>query len=144
MAAKGQVVKAMVLIQRPADGALLVLEGTSPAGEQFHRLLGGHVELGERALQAIHREIGEEIGQALTGVRLAGVVENIFDWDGTLGHEVVFVYTAAFADESAYGIQEQWVQDAVPPVRVVWRPAGVSGPPLYPDGVADLAAESMH
>ena len=142
MGAKGQVVKAMALIQRPADGALLVSEGTSPAGEPFHRLLGGHVELGERAIQTIHREIEEEIGQALAEVRLAAVLENIFEWKGEQAHEVVFVYAAAFADEGAYDIDEQWVKDALPPVRVIWRPAQAASPPLYPDGVADLAKES--
>jgi ADP-ribose pyrophosphatase YjhB (NUDIX family) len=69
---RGQVVKAMVLIRRPRDGALLVSEEANPSAEPFHRPLGGHVEFGEYALDTVHREFREEIGQALTGVRLAG------------------------------------------------------------------------
>ena len=75
---RGQVVKAMVLIRRPRDGALLVSQEMNPSGEVFHRPLGGHVEFGEYAMDTVHREFQEEIGQALTGVRLAGVLENIF------------------------------------------------------------------
>jgi len=101
----------MVLIRRPRDGALLVSEESNPSGEQFHRPLGGHVEFGEPALDTAHREFREEIGQALTGVRLAGVLENIFVWGGATKHEIVFVFTAAFADEAAYEIGEQAILD---------------------------------
>jgi ADP-ribose pyrophosphatase YjhB (NUDIX family) len=68
----------MVLIRRPRDGALLVSEHADPAGAPFHRPLGGHVEFGEYALDTVNREFQEEIGQNLTGVRLLGVLENIF------------------------------------------------------------------
>jgi len=101
----------MAVIQRPRDGALLVSEETNPAGELFHRPLGGHVEYGEYARDTVHREFQEEIGQALTGVRLAGVLENIFPWGGGTQHEIVFVFTAAFADEAAYEIREQSIAD---------------------------------
>jgi ADP-ribose pyrophosphatase YjhB (NUDIX family) len=139
MAQRGQVVKAMVVIRRPRDGALLVSEGTGPAGERFHRPLGGHVEFGEFALDTAHREFQEEIGQALADVRLRGVVENLFDWAGALQHEIVFVFTAAFADEAAYEIREQWIRDADSPSRVIWRQPDAACP-LYPAGLADLAA----
>ena len=130
----------MVLIRRPRDGALLVSEEANPAGEPFHRPLGGHVEFGEYALDTVHREFAEEIGQALTAVLLAGVLENIFQWGGSTQHEIVFVFAAAFADEAAYEINEQAILDARGSSRVIWRAAGATSPPLYPAGVADLAA----
>src|SRR5437879_4745155 len=95
------VVKAMVLIRRPADGALLVSEHTDPSLAPFQRPLGGHVEFGEYALDTVHRELREEIGQDLTGVRLLGVLENIFHWHDAGQHEIVFVLAAALADDSA-------------------------------------------
>ena len=101
----------MVVIRRTRDGALLVSEEANPSGELFHRPLGGHVEFGEYALDTVHREFREEIGQALTGVRLAGVLENIFQWGGATQHEIVFVFTGAFADEAAYEITEQAIAD---------------------------------
>jgi ADP-ribose pyrophosphatase YjhB (NUDIX family) len=136
---RSQVVKAMAVIQRPRDGALLVSEGANPSGALFHRPLGGHVEFGEYALDTVHREFREEIGQALTGVRLANVLENIFEWNGATQHEIVFIFTAALADESAYEISEQIIRDSHDKTRVIWRSPGAASPPLYPVGVADVA-----
>jgi hypothetical protein len=82
-----QVVKAMAVIRRPRDGALLVSEDANPAGALFHRPLGGHVEFGEYAEHAVRRELLEEIGQSLSEVKLLGVLENIFDWAGSRAHE---------------------------------------------------------
>lgn len=133
----------MVVIRRPRDGALLVSEHTGPPGGPFHRPLGGHVEFGEYALDAVHRELQEEIGQHLTGVRLLGVLENIFEWDGALQHEVVFMFAASFADEAAYEIPEQRIlDDADIGTRVIWRAPAVTSPPLYPAGLADLITQA--
>ena len=139
MSARGQVVKAMAVIRRPADGALLVSEHDEPA--PFHRPLGGHVEFGEHALDTVRRELQEEIGQGLTGVCLLGVLENIFPWRGGTGHEIVFLYAAAFSDPAAYEIGEQGIRDeADGRTRVIWRPSGALSPPLYPAGVPGLIA----
>jgi ADP-ribose pyrophosphatase YjhB (NUDIX family) len=139
VSARGQVVKAMAVIGRPADGALLVSEHADPA--LFHRPLGGHVEFGEYALDTVHRELREEIGQDLFRVRLLGVLENIFPWGAGIEHEIVFLYAAAFSDPAAYEIGEQGIRDeAGGRTRVIWRPAGALSPPLYPAGVAGLIA----
>jgi ADP-ribose pyrophosphatase YjhB (NUDIX family) len=133
---KRQIIKAMAVIKRPLDGALLVSE---PADGSFQRPLGGHVEFGEYALDTIHREFGEEIGQRLTGVRLLGVLENIFGWQGGTEHEVVFIFSAAFADKAAYEIEEQVIVDKIGD-RVIWRAPGTVSPPLYPAGLTELIA----
>ena len=133
----------MVLIRRPRDGALLVSEHADPAGAPFHRPLGGHVEFGEYALDTVNREFQEEIGQSLAGVRLLGVLENIFLWDGATQHEIVFMFAAAFADQSAYEIQEQRILDKADGTRVIWRAPGADSPPLYPTGTAGLLAADL-
>jgi ADP-ribose pyrophosphatase YjhB (NUDIX family) len=89
----------------------------------------------------VHREFREEIGQALTRVRLAGVLENIFQWGGATQHEIVFVFTAAFTDTAAYEIPEQTILDDSDMTRVIWRSPEEASPPLYPEGVADLATQ---
>ena len=136
MNAKRQIIKAMAVIRRPRDGALLVSEA---ADGSFQRPLGGHVEFGEYARDTIHREFGEEIGQRLTGVRRLGVLENIFSWHGGTEHEVVFIFSAAFADEAAYEIEEQVIADKIGD-RVTWRAPGTVSPPLYPAGLTELIA----
>ena len=137
---RGQVVKAMAVIRRPRDGALLVSEDCDPAGVLFHRPLGGHVEFGEYAEHTVRRELLEEIGQSLSEVRLLGVLENIFDWDDSQAHEIVFVFSASFQGDSAYEIAEQRILDhaADDQTLVRWREADAASPPLYPAGVADL------
>jgi ADP-ribose pyrophosphatase YjhB (NUDIX family) len=139
MTSRGQTVKAMALIRRPRDGGLLVSEESNPDGEVFHRPLGGHVEFGEYAADTLHREFDEEIGQQITDVRLAGVLENIFSWGGATEHEIVFVFTADFADPAAYEVPEQPIRDARNPAKVIWRSPAADSPPFYPEGVAALA-----
>lgn len=132
----------MALIRRPRDGALLVSEHTDPARAPFHRPLGGHVEFGEYALDTVRREFLEEIGQHLTDVRLLGVLENIFPWDGATQHEIVFMFAAALADPAAYEIAEQHILDQVDSqTRVIWRAPRAASPPLYPAGAELLLAE---
>ena len=139
---KRQIIKAMAVIRRPRDGALLVSESDSGSDPPFQRPLGGHVEFGEYALDTVRREFGEEIGQELTDVRLLGVLENIFGWRGGTEHEVVFIFTAAFAAASAYEIEEQRIRDN-PDRRVLWRPADAVSPPLYPAGLPELIAAQL-
>jgi ADP-ribose pyrophosphatase YjhB (NUDIX family) len=133
----------MAVIVRPRDGALLVSEYTAPASpdEVFARPLGGHVEFGEYAADTVRREFAEEIGQELTSLRLLGVLENIFSWHEHPEHEVVFIFTAAFADPAAYEIGEQPIADNAGR-RVIWRPAEATSPPLYPAGLSELIASA--
>ena len=135
-------VKSMVLIRRPRDGAILVSEAANPEGELFQRPLGGHVEFGEYAADTARREFEEEIGQQITGLNRVGVLENIFDWGERRQHEIVFVFAASFADDAAYEISEQTIRDDRRAPRVIWRAADATTPPLYPAGVADLAWEA--
>ena len=136
---KRQIIKAMAVIRRPRDGALLVSESASGSDPLFQRPLGGHVEFGEYALDTVRREFGEEIGQELTDVRLLGVLENIFGWRGGTEHEVVFIFAAALASAAAYEIEEQRIRDNLDR-RVLWRPAAAVSPPLYPAGLPALIA----
>jgi ADP-ribose pyrophosphatase YjhB (NUDIX family) len=137
-----QILKAMAVVRRPRDGALLVSEHVDSHDPPFQRPLGGHVEFGEYALDTVRREFAEEIGQELTGVRLLGVLENIFCWRGATEHEVVFIFTAALAAASAYEIEEQRILDN-PDRRVRWRPADAVSPPLYPAGLTELIASQL-
>jgi len=139
---KRQIIKAMAVVRRPRDGVLLVSEHVDSGDPPFQRPLGGHVEFGEYAIDTVRREFGEEIGQELTGVRLLGVLENIFGWRGGTEHEVVFIFTAAFAAASAYEIEEQRILDN-PDRRVLWRPADAVSPPLYPAGLTELIASQL-
>jgi ADP-ribose pyrophosphatase YjhB (NUDIX family) len=139
MACRYPIVKAMVVIRRPGDGALLVSDDTTPGGARYQRPLGGRVEFGEHAADAVLRELREEIGQVLTEIEYVGILENFFEVDAVAGHEIVFVFRASFADEDAYDIEDQPIRDHLTGrTRVRWRLPGTALPPLVPAGLAAL------
>ncbi|MEI7832809.1 MAG: NUDIX domain-containing protein [bacterium] len=94
-------VKALCLFRN--GDSILVSDGyDSVKQESYCRPLGGSVEFGERAIDAVVREIREELGVEVHDVQLLGVLENLFTVDGEAGHQVMFVYDARFVDETLY------------------------------------------
>jgi len=85
------------------NGRILVAEGFDDVKrERFARPIGGAVEPGETSLHAVVREVREELGQNAIELQLLGVLENIFEYQGKPGHEVVFVYDGRLEDSSLY------------------------------------------
>src|SRR3954452_23331312 len=88
---------------RDGRGRILVERGYDHArGEPFLRAIGGGVEFGERAVEALAREWREELGLELVAPALLGVLENRFTSNGRAGHEVVFVFAARLADAAVH------------------------------------------
>jgi ADP-ribose pyrophosphatase YjhB (NUDIX family) len=122
---------------------ILVARGVDPgSGEPFYRPLGGGVEFGERAESALRREMAEELGAAIEEPRLLGVLENIFEYAGRAGHEIVFVFDARFSDPTWYLRPELPVTEAGSgwePARWISVDALASGPErLVPAGLLPL------
>lgn len=133
---------ALAIIWRGED-ELLVFEAHNPlTGRPFHRPLGGGIEYGERGHETIVREMREELNAELADVRYLATVENIFTYEGALGHEIVLLYEARLVDESFYAQEEMVGVEGEETFRVVWKSlAGlrrVDAPPLYPDGLLEL------
>jgi ADP-ribose pyrophosphatase YjhB (NUDIX family) len=92
---------ALAAVRRGDD--LLVYEGVDRvSGQRIHRPLGGGVEFGERAIEAVRRELREELAAELTNVSLLGVLENVFQWEGRAHHEIAFVFAADLVDKTFY------------------------------------------
>ena len=126
---------------------MLVEEGYDPIKQQrFFRPLGGGIDFGEQARDALVREFQEELNASLTKIHLLGVLENIFTFDGKPGHEIVFVFRADFADATFYQrtvIEHQEAPDML--IRAIWKDLtdfDRDRPPLYPDGLLDLVRAS--
>jgi len=123
---------------------ILVAEGYDPVkGEVFYRPLGGAIKFGEYSREALIRELREEIGAEITGLRYLGTLENIFTFNGEPGHEIVLVYEGAFVDESIYTRDSieghEGHRDLV--FKAVWRSLSdfqANRPPLYPPGLYEL------
>lgn len=85
------------------NNKVLVVKGYDEVKkEYFYRPLGGGVEFGELSLDAVKREIKEELKADLKNVGLIDVIENIFTFNGIQGHEVIFVYKADFKKKDFY------------------------------------------
>ena len=122
---------------------ILVARGVDPvSGEAFHRPLGGGVEFGETAAVAVRREMMEELSASIDEPTQLGVLENVFEYAGRPGHEIVFVFDARFSDAALYEQSELPVTET----GSGWRAARwmslerlAAGPePLYPDGLLSL------
>ena len=113
-------------------------------GVTFYRPIGGKIEFGETARDALVREVVEELGEAVTDIRYIGALENIFVYEGNPGHEIVMVFDGRFLDESLNRDDVVLVgeDDGDVLYEATWRTLDSfredDAPPLYPDGLLEL------
>jgi len=82
---------------------ILVSEEHDPSkGETFYRPLGGGIGFGEHSTETIHRELMEEIEAQVKDLVYLGTLENIYIFNGTLGHEIVQVYDGVLIESGLY------------------------------------------
>jgi 8-oxo-dGTP pyrophosphatase MutT (NUDIX family) len=126
------------------DGRILVAEGFDPIQHQkFYRPLGGTIEFGEPSADTIARELREELSATVGDLRYLGTLENIFVYDGEMGHEIVLVYDGEFTNPALYELETlDGVEDDGASFRAVWLRLtdcrAPATPPLYPAGLFEL------
>ena len=130
------------------DGNRILVSGgyDSVKRETYDRPVGGGLEFGETGAAAVTREIREELGVAITGLRLLGALENIFTLEGVTGHEIVLVYDARFVEESCYAeVRLPFREDDRAQSYAHWRDLNQHLPdrPLYPAGLRELLVNSQ-
>lgn len=123
---------------------ILVAEGYDPVKKQtFYRPPGGGIEFGERSEDTIRREIMEEVNAEVGKLCYLGALENIFTFNGEMGHEIVQVYDGALMESRLY---EQAVivgheADVEELFKAMWKSLDefAEGKSiLYPDGLLQL------
>ncbi|WP_148616055.1 NUDIX hydrolase [Nocardioides rubriscoriae] len=126
----------MLVAPHGAAHAVSLNPPTQENPQGYHRLIGGGVELGETSREAVLREVDEELGAAVHDLRLVTTVENIFRFDGALGHEVVFLYSGRLDPWPAPSGATLTESDGSI-VPVVWRRVDDTEEPLplYPAAV---------
>lgn len=127
-------------------GALLVIETTEVStGRQFYRLPGGTIEFGERGKDSVVREIQEEFGVSGVVRGFCGVIENIYTYNGEIGHELILVFDVQVNDpewSKAEVIAGEEDDGTAFTCRwVTFEQARQEGRPVYPDGLEALLAE---
>lgn len=124
---------------------ILVAEGYDEVKLQtFYRPLGGTIEFGEYSNQTIVRELREELGAEVAGVRYLFTLENIFTFNGKAGHEILLVHDGVFVDSTFY-TRTAWQahEDEKAPFTARWMALGefaAGNPPLYPTGLFEALA----
>jgi len=135
-------IRAIALCVFLHEGKLLVGEGYDTIKQQsFGRPLGGTIEFGESSHRTIVREIREELGAEITNLRYLGTVENIFTYNGEIGHEIVLMYRGDFKDQGYYQRSPIDGIENGDPLRAIWVPLAdfASGlMPLYPSGLLEM------
>jgi 8-oxo-dGTP pyrophosphatase MutT (NUDIX family) len=129
-----------ICVFRHADRILVARGYDAVKGEHFMRPLGGRIEFGELAAEALRREIREELNAEIHEPELLGVLEDVYVYAGGLCHDVAFVFDAKFRDASLYDkveipIAEDWDGPAT------WQhlsKCGTVAVPLYPTGLQAL------
>jgi len=144
-------VRSVVAVPIRAAVQCVFRNGDSLLGFEIHdpakdvtgfRSIGGGIEDGETSMHAVEREVSEELGVAITEPVLLGVLENIFTFLGSPGHEIVFVYEATFVDAANYERESfEIVEPNCDSYPAIWRRLDDfrSGRfELYPPGILEL------
>ncbi len=139
---KHQTIRPIAICVFWRSGRILVSQGRDTVkGEVFFRPLGGAIAFGEHSSDTIIREIREEIGAEVFGLRPLGVIENRFTYDGQAMHEIVLVYDGQLADPTLNSSQTiSGTEDNGETFEATWKPLSDfdTGDILYPVGLIDL------
>lgn len=124
-----------VLVHR--DHALFAIVRDHVKQWTFHRPIGGTIEFGESAAEAVVREFEEETGLNLEVWASLGVVENRYVYLGHPGHEIVFEFVMRFpAGAAPAGLPHIEVREGEHISTTAWLPLAevlAGAHPLVPD-----------
>ena len=105
-----------------------------------YRPLGGGIDFGETAADTVKREFMEELGLAIEIIALNCVIENLYQHENALGHEIVFVHDAKFNDSSVLRRDAFNFIDAGVDIQGLWIPIAdfkTGTATLFPEGLVD-------
>lgn len=116
------------------ENKVLAIKGYDDIKKQtFYRLVGGGIEFGEKGEDTIRREFMEELNFEPENIEYFMTVENIFEFNGKPGHEIILVYKATLPEDikeqEIFYIKEEIAKDKFAEF------VDVKGNVIFPDGV---------
>jgi ADP-ribose pyrophosphatase YjhB (NUDIX family) len=135
---------AVALIYRGTDVLVMAVKDDNGAVKGW-RPLGGAIEFGESAEEAVAREFLEEIGSSVRCIQQLCVLENLYSHEGTRGHEVVFTFEAELLGSELEPAINSWFVDGGVTNHVAWRPVSefVEGTQrLFPEKLVSYLRQS--
>ena len=136
-------IRAIALCVLQQHDMIFVTEYIDPtSGNPYYRPLGGGIEFGEYALDAIQREFQEEIKADLCDIQFIGVLENIFERDGNMGHQICMMFRATFVEAERNDLDYRVVgTEEHETFNAMWKPLQMfrdGEAPLYPDNLLQM------
>lgn len=117
---------------------VLAMQGVDTAkNEHFYRLPGGGIEFGEKAEEALKREMKEELGLDVIIQKQLGVVENLFEFNQKKGHEIVFVFEATLSEDDLKKDKFSCVEEQLDGLTCEFVEI-MPDNRIYPNGVVEL------
>ncbi|MDN7240788.1 NUDIX domain-containing protein [Planococcus sp. N028] len=132
------------------EGCLLVEEqhGIHSKGTGlFYRPIGGTIELGEPSAQALVREYREELNADVEIVRYVSCLENIYQIEGNVFHEITQLYMVSFKENALYKKKTFTVTEGTKTTTARWLPLTDLRKPetiLYPVGLLDVINQEIY
>lgn len=68
----------------------------------YYRPIGGTIELGEKSSETLKREFYEELATDIEVRSYITCLENIYEIEGRIGHEITQIYEVAFKNSALY------------------------------------------
>ena len=81
-------------------------QGSCRRRGSYHFFPGGHLEFGEKADEALIREMKEEAGLELTDCNFIGALENFFVEDGENHHEIILAFEGRVNDNKLESLED--------------------------------------
>ena len=127
------------------QGRILVNQGYDSIKDQyFYRPLGGGIEFGETSMDTVGRELMEELNVEVErdSLQYLGTVENIFTFNGMVGHEIILIYDGVLKELGLYDQSVIVGREANgEEIRAVWKHIDEFGEGkaiLYPTGLLEM------
>ena len=97
------IVRAVLVV----DGKFLLTSISDGVRDPFFTFLGGHVALGETVMEAVRREVEEEIGLQVAPSRLLYIAENFFTRGKGKLHELGYYFLCHPVEETGPDVLEK-------------------------------------